>query len=637
MSLIPIAMPPGIYRNGTRYQAKGRWYAANRVRWHAGAMRPIGGWSRRYALSDLNNQGRDLVIGDPIRFYLEREEFIRDGHAWRGNQKEPYLVFGSNKDLYWLADDGKITIITPDGFVEPVEQDTSVLGYGKWLYGKGTYGTPRPLLTQPIQESGRWTFDTWGEELLGCTDWSGNLYKWVPASAKATLIAEAPSGINGFVVTQERIIMTIGSPSELRKIQWCDQEDYTNWTPNTTNQAGDFVLPGDGRLTAIVKAGEHVLILSETDAYLARYVGPPYIYVFDRVGVDCATRHRSTVIANGGMVAWFGQQNFWLFDGGLKALPCDCIDFLTHDFVGGYASKTVGWANTEFQELWWHYVSNDAVSEANTVMVLENYVRGADNTALSAPNTWATNTLFTTFDIMFPTEEEAEAFAGAAKVLIRDTADPDEQTEVTLLINNFPTKDYDNANGYLLSFSDVAIESTGTNGAPLVGSTSDVARLSRAYGEPDAYVCWNWSNNSWSQGKLVRTAAVKQGVYTRPVMVAAAGAVYDHELSDVFPLGAGAQSGPLELNMGDKNMAIRYVFPDTEVATAQADENVAIQFESRQLPNSEPYASAVYTVANPTPVRVMGREHMLNVIGIKRDWEFGNFRLDVAPFGTGFR
>ena len=31
--LVPLNLPPGLYRNGTTYQAKGRWAKGHLVRW----------------------------------------------------------------------------------------------------------------------------------------------------------------------------------------------------------------------------------------------------------------------------------------------------------------------------------------------------------------------------------------------------------------------------------------------------------------------------------------------------------------------------------------------------------------------------------------------------------------------------
>lgn len=46
MALLPIKIPAGFFRNATQYQAKGRWFTGNLVRFSEGRLRPIGGWQR---------------------------------------------------------------------------------------------------------------------------------------------------------------------------------------------------------------------------------------------------------------------------------------------------------------------------------------------------------------------------------------------------------------------------------------------------------------------------------------------------------------------------------------------------------------------------------------------------------------
>lgn len=43
MTLAPLRLPPGISRNGTKYQAKGRWYDAPYIRFYSQTIRPVGG------------------------------------------------------------------------------------------------------------------------------------------------------------------------------------------------------------------------------------------------------------------------------------------------------------------------------------------------------------------------------------------------------------------------------------------------------------------------------------------------------------------------------------------------------------------------------------------------------------------
>lgn len=44
MPLLPLRIEPGLFKNGTLYQARSRWYSANFIRFYENAIRPIGGW-----------------------------------------------------------------------------------------------------------------------------------------------------------------------------------------------------------------------------------------------------------------------------------------------------------------------------------------------------------------------------------------------------------------------------------------------------------------------------------------------------------------------------------------------------------------------------------------------------------------
>jgi len=52
--LIDLSLPPGAFRNGTAYQARGRFYDVNRVRWSGAALAPIGGWRLKTTDGDLD-------------------------------------------------------------------------------------------------------------------------------------------------------------------------------------------------------------------------------------------------------------------------------------------------------------------------------------------------------------------------------------------------------------------------------------------------------------------------------------------------------------------------------------------------------------------------------------------------------
>ena len=45
-------------------------------------------------------------------------------------------------------------------------------------------------------------------------------------------IANAPINNKGMVVTEERFIFLLGAGGDPRKVQWCDKENNTVWTPS---------------------------------------------------------------------------------------------------------------------------------------------------------------------------------------------------------------------------------------------------------------------------------------------------------------------------------------------------------------------------------------------------------------------
>ena len=47
MSLIPLQLPAGVYRNGTEFESSNRWRDTHLVRWQDGSLRPVGGWVSR--------------------------------------------------------------------------------------------------------------------------------------------------------------------------------------------------------------------------------------------------------------------------------------------------------------------------------------------------------------------------------------------------------------------------------------------------------------------------------------------------------------------------------------------------------------------------------------------------------------
>lgn len=506
MPLLPIKIPPGVFRNGTPYAAKGRWYDSNLIRWHDNAARPIGGWERRHT-----GAGAPIEpIVDPVNTDVET---TRDVITYRDNAGNMLSVFGTNHCLCGLDNSGLKTDLTPAGFTPGINKVTNRVGYGIGVYGAFSYGTPRnPEDSKPFPVS-RWQFDMWGENVLAVFESEGILYEYTPGTVAFLPVANAPIDLKDVIVTDQRIVMGIRNTPVLRQVVWSDREDNTVWTDAVDNYAGSYPLGGTGELVGIYKVQNQVLILSETDAHIGTYLGAPFIYGFQRVGTNCEPLHNKAVSFTDRFAIWLGQRNFWIFDGTLRPLDCDVMDYLSRDLDRREVSKIFSMTISDFSEIWWFYQS------------LQGH-------------------------------------------------------------------------------------------------------------EVDSYVSFNYKESVWAIGRLDRTAGMDQGAYNSPIMVDHEGVIWNHERQSIKVDGdAYLMTGPIEIEHGNKNIALRYVFPDTQLPN-----EVSFDFYTRQMPTDNLIHYGPFEYSNPVSTTgVLGREVYMKLTGLTSRWEVGTMRFDIQAVGGGFR
>jgi hypothetical protein len=343
MTLVPLDIPAGFYRNGTDLEQSGRWRDGSLVRWRDNSLRPIGGWQERKTSFCTN--------------------VVRGMHTWEANNGTAYAAGGSYNELKAMTGGGTIYDIAPTDLATGREDAEVETGYGYGFYGDGFYGTPIQQNANAVpEEATQWNLDNWGEYLVACNKDDGRLLEWqLNPAAKAAPISNAPTGNLGLVVTEERFIFALGSGSNPRKISWCDRENNTLWTPAATNEAGDIELADSGQIMQGVRTRGQTLILTDTSAHTARYLGPPYVYGFERVGTSCGAISRKAASDVDMGVFWMGQRGFFRFDGNsVQEIPCDVFDYVFGDFNPAQQSKVWSFANGQYGEVWWFYCSENS-------------------------------------------------------------------------------------------------------------------------------------------------------------------------------------------------------------------------------------------------------------------------------------
>ena len=337
MALMPLSLPAGVVKPGSVYDAKGRWHVADFIRWHNGVMQPMGGWA---VLSGATG----TAVGGPVRGLI----------AWRRNNGDAKLWIGTPTKAYSYAD-GTLTAITPVGFTTGASD------------ASGDYWAR--------VEANTWQVDTYGEDIMAVAKSDGKLYQWDSSAGGAmAAVTNAPTGNLGVVVTPERFLFALGASSDARNIAWPDQDDITDWTATVTNQAGSHILTGSGQILSGRRSRNETLIWTDVDLFSARYIGGDLIYSFKEVGSRCGAISRNAMTVVDGWAMWMGQDNFYLYDGAVRALPSDVSDFVFGDINRVQASKIACMPLTDFNEVWWFYPSSSATE--NDRMVGVNYREG---------------------------------------------------------------------------------------------------------------------------------------------------------------------------------------------------------------------------------------------------------------------
>lgn len=348
MALVPLAFPPGIVRNGTQQQSRGRYYHGSLVRFFTGSIQPEGGWRQKSATA-VTGKGRAIF-------------------SWRDNSGNTWTAIATEQKLYAMVTSGVLSDITPVGFTTGRADAVAEGGYGDGTYGTGyAYGGPIPD-SSVTQDASTSSLDNFGQYLVFLMTEDGKPYTWtlntgVPAAAITASSGTVPTGSSLFV-TAEGMLMVLGANGNPRLVQWSGQQDYTVWQPLDTNQAGDYQLGTQGRLMQGLRVKSGSLLHTDVDVWAVSYLANQSVYGFEPVGHQCGVISRcasiavdADVSAYGAQAVWWGDNGFFHYNGYTMPLPCDVWDYLSSNLNILQKSKITVEMDAHFGEVRWNYPS----------------------------------------------------------------------------------------------------------------------------------------------------------------------------------------------------------------------------------------------------------------------------------------
>jgi hypothetical protein len=97
-----------------------------------------------------------------------------------------------------------------------------------------------------------------------------------------------------------------------------------------------------------------------------QYIGQPYVYSFNEIGVGCGLIARKAAGSLNGVVYWMAPSNFYRLAGqGVEPMPCPLWDVIFQDLDTDNLQKIRVAVNSRFNEIAWYYPSKSNGGEIN--------------------------------------------------------------------------------------------------------------------------------------------------------------------------------------------------------------------------------------------------------------------------------
>lgn len=268
-------------------------------------------------------------------------------------------------------------------------------GWGSGAWGRSTWGSGASVVS--TGQLRLWGMANYGDSLVFGPR-AGALYYLDYAgggglSTRGVLISSlsgansVPTIQNGIMVSDQRFVIVFGSndyggtDQVPMLVRWSDQENYLEWEPTATTQAGSQTLTNGSTIITAKASRQEILIWTDTALHTMQFVGPPFIYGFTLLADNLSIMGPNAAVVINGIAYWMGKDKFYMYDGRVQTLPSKVFKYVYNNINSNAAWQVVAGSNEGFNEVWWQYPSADATLADRYVAF--NYIE----------NTWTYGTL----------------------------------------------------------------------------------------------------------------------------------------------------------------------------------------------------------------------------------------------------
>ena len=248
-----------------------------------------------------------------------------------------------------------------------------LVGWGAGAWGSGTWGVG----TASLSQMRIWNQSNFGQDLIFGPN-GGGFYIWKANTSLTTrgVLISSITGASDVPLYQN--LLTVSDASRFTfafgtndygssvlnpmLIRWSDQEDYLNWTPAATNQAGSLLLSLGSKIVAVLQARQEILVYTDSSLYSLQYSGPPAVWGSQLLGDNISLAGPNAVALASGIAYWMGVDKFYKYDGRVQTLRCDLRQFIYNDINLSQAAQFFATTNEGFNEVWFFYCSSNSTA-----------------------------------------------------------------------------------------------------------------------------------------------------------------------------------------------------------------------------------------------------------------------------------
>ena len=140
-------------------------------------------------------------------------------------------------------------------------------------------------------------------------------------------------------------------------VRWSDQEDYTQWTPAITNQAGSFTLSDGSQIITAMQSRQEILVWTDSALYSMQYLGPPYVWGFQLLADNLSIVGPNATSTANNIAYWMGVDKFYMYSGRVETLYCPLRQYVFNDINLSQSFQFFSGTNEGYNEIWWFYCS----------------------------------------------------------------------------------------------------------------------------------------------------------------------------------------------------------------------------------------------------------------------------------------